>query len=381
MFVRQQASSSSNPKCSGFIAPPGALCTTPSFQQELRGNERVIRRAEQQRQQVAQPQKPMDGLEGNRDRLNTLFDTAEDKLCAQPHPGPARQLSCGSPGKKKKSRSAEPTSLTASGWITTHLAVARVRPSRTGRDEKGPTEVGETRYREVASRARPGAGKHRRPARQDWPNRKLGANSSSRPKRQRRSRRSRRKLDDEAMSRYQQQRLQQQRQQREVQEADRDAYDQRGDDTLELEGLQLRLADSSRVTSAGLAGEPSLASLAFEFPVRGVAYRFTTPRGEVAITARAVSDRSVDTMKRLGLVLLALAIYAGLYKFVERISTRRAGYFLQPEGKRKAARISILLVFLGVVSAVGGVLPVIGIVAVIAGVVIWIAPHRSPQSV
>ncbi|HEY5311334.1 MAG TPA: hypothetical protein VIK18_02400, partial [Pirellulales bacterium] len=52
-----------------------------------------------------------------------------------------------------------------------------------------------------------------------------------------------------------------------------------------------------------------LASLDVKIPRRGVVYRFTTPRGEVHVTAQAVSARLTTSLFRLGIVAL-VALFA-----------------------------------------------------------------------
>ena len=100
-----------------------------------------------------------------------------------------------------------------------------------------------------------------------------------------------------------------------------------------------------------------LASLPVEFPVRGVTYSFTTPRGQAAITARAISHRSIETTQRLGAVLLAIVIGGALYRFVRR-------------GVLTGATGSTMLIAVGIVSILSGVLPIAGLVLVIVGGVI-----------
>jgi len=171
----------------------------------------------------------------------------------------------------------------------------------------------------------------------------------------------------EVVERYQQQLEQRAQQEKQVFEFDAStvaeatiAADVEGDGvvTFGLEG---------RRVSPALAGMATgLASLPVEFSVRGVAYSFTTPRGEVAITARAVSHRSVDTAQRLGVVLLVLVIGGALYRFV-----RRGG----PTG----ATGSTVLIIVGIVSILSGVLPIAGLAMVIVGGVIKSRRRRLEQ--
>ena len=100
-----------------------------------------------------------------------------------------------------------------------------------------------------------------------------------------------------------------------------------------------------------------LASLSVELPVRGRVYRFTTPRGEVAISARAVSNRFLDALEHSGVVVLAIVVGVGLFWIVRH---RRLA------GLAEAGGTTVLIV-LGVASIITGVLPVVGLAAIVFG--------------
>ncbi|MGA2618168.1 MAG: autotransporter-associated beta strand repeat-containing protein [Thermoguttaceae bacterium] len=103
-----------------------------------------------------------------------------------------------------------------------------------------------------------------------------------------------------------------------------------------------------------------LASLDFELPRRGTVYRFTTPRGEVELTARHVSN---DLLTRLGgLVLVALVGLAACYG-VRQARPGQLAWLARPAG-------IILLLLVGLVMIAGGVLPVLGLVLLAAGTVL-----------
>jgi len=120
---------------------------------------------------------------------------------------------------------------------------------------------------------------------------------------------------------------------------------------------------------APAAGEPAgLASLAVEFPVRGTPYFFTTPRGEVTITARGISQASLGTLEHAGVVLLAVVLYA----LIRRAARR---------GRLVTLLGPTLLIVLGLASLVTGVLPLLGAAMVVAGVVIRISRGRRQRAV
>jgi hypothetical protein len=101
-----------------------------------------------------------------------------------------------------------------------------------------------------------------------------------------------------------------------------------------------------------------LVSLDIELPQRGVEYRFTTPRGEVEITARAVSRNMLQTVQRLAICLLGAVVILSVYRLIR--------------GRESALvsnrATSILLIVLGAVSLVGGVMPLAGLLILVIGI-------------
>ena len=105
--------------------------------------------------------------------------------------------------------------------------------------------------------------------------------------------------------------------------------------------------------------------------MRGILYQFTTPRGDVTITARAVSRPFLANLARLAIVFAVIAVLWRGYKFV-----------LQERFADKYGRtISIALIVAGMVSVLTGVLPLAGVLAIIVGLVprfgMW--KNRQPQ--
>ncbi len=129
--------------------------------------------------------------------------------------------------------------------------------------------------------------------------------------------------------------------------------------------------EAAGLTAGAVPVAPAgLASLDVEIPRRGVVYRFTTPRGEVEITARAVSRPFMVNIENLVLVLAIALVGWGIYRFVSRAD------FIARYGRSAA----VTLVVLGAISVVVGVLPVIALLACIGGITLGIHSRRSCTS-
>jgi hypothetical protein len=128
--------------------------------------------------------------------------------------------------------------------------------------------------------------------------------------------------------------------------------------------------DFSAMSARARADEGvGLASLAVEFPVRGVSYFFTTPRGEVAITARSVSHQFIETMRRIGLALAVIAIGLAIYATWPKWHT---SWF--------TSRVwSTLAIVMGSIGTVAGVLPILAVVVLVAGVAAKIHLRRRKR--
>lgn len=106
------------------------------------------------------------------------------------------------------------------------------------------------------------------------------------------------------------------------------------------------------------AGEMGFASLDVVLPERGVEYLFTTPRGDIEITAQNVSTEQVDRVTGL-LSILAILIGIGVvYRLGQAIV-----------GRTSPRTLAITSILLGVLSFISGVLPVVGIVMIVWGIV------------
>ena len=118
------------------------------------------------------------------------------------------------------------------------------------------------------------------------------------------------------------------------------------------------------VTKPGFvpAAPSGLASLDFELPERGRLYRFTTPRGDMELAARAVSTA---WLARLGGLAVIVGLVLAGYGFA-RVARRRTFSGLR---SRTAAA---LLAVLGVLSLVSGLLPILGLACLVIGIVAFV---------
>lgn len=111
---------------------------------------------------------------------------------------------------------------------------------------------------------------------------------------------------------------------------------------------------------------PGMASLDVQLPARGRVYRFTTPRGDVEVTASAASRPLIEGLERVGgvaaLVIVVLAI---------RRLARRRSFGLQTQ-----STLSTVLIVLGIIGLFVGILPVAGLIAIVIGVIMKIHLFR-----
>ncbi len=110
-----------------------------------------------------------------------------------------------------------------------------------------------------------------------------------------------------------------------------------------------------------------MASLDVELPRRGTVYRFTTPRGEVEITARAASLPLIEGLERLGAVVGLVIVVLVVRRFVRNRT-------LSPRGQ---GLVSTALIVLGIIGTVFGVFPLAGVAAVIVGIVMKVILRRA----
>jgi hypothetical protein len=111
-----------------------------------------------------------------------------------------------------------------------------------------------------------------------------------------------------------------------------------------------------------------LASLDVQLPERGRLYQFTTPRGETAVSANSISLNVLSRLLRLACVLAVAALAWALSRERARQTAQR---FL-------ASRVfGVAIILLGFASVLTGMLPIAGLLAVIAGVVIIVRQRGS----
>lgn len=146
---------------------------------------------------------------------------------------------------------------------------------------------------------------------------------------------------------------------------------------LEVEGLYIngRLPAGSGLSNseptnateqAEPTGHPSLASLDFELPARGVDFYFRAPRGTVSVTAVPVQEQLVQTSLST-LLIVVTSILAWIVSLAV-LQVKRFG------GR---AILSLLIGLAGFVSMVSGIYPAFGLVVVIAAIGIAIGPESA----
>ena len=131
-----------------------------------------------------------------------------------------------------------------------------------------------------------------------------------------------------------------------------------------IPGIEAELFDNrSAQTKGEAAGDAFMASLDVDLPVRGREYFFTTPRGEVKLSAQGIATQ---VYQRLYASLAVLAIAAGawvIYLLCTRLTQTRLG----------AIAVGCVLVLFGVISLVQGYLPIYGGLALLAAIVLFIS--------
>jgi len=126
------------------------------------------------------------------------------------------------------------------------------------------------------------------------------------------------------------------------------------------------LAGRATAAPAGPTAPAGLASLDFELPTDKNLYelhRFTTPRGEAELTARTISNNMLAKLGLLaGIAAACLLIWAAFWLVRRGVLV----WFRRPAG-------AALLAIAGLVSLCGGLLPVVGLVAMLAGIGLLVA--------
>ena len=106
-----------------------------------------------------------------------------------------------------------------------------------------------------------------------------------------------------------------------------------------------------------------LASLDIELPQRGVEFLFTTPRGNIEITARSIATPHYQRMLHF-LLIVAVLVAATILCQIGLYWNARTGRTLK----------CLCLVGLGFLSMVLGILAIAGLIAFLVGLVLLLAP-------
>ncbi len=126
--------------------------------------------------------------------------------------------------------------------------------------------------------------------------------------------------------------------------------------------------------TSGLSdGDSGFASLDVELPVRGKLFLFTTPRGDTQITVQAVPKKQLWRCAQFGIAVAVLFVLWAAGWCFSRV--------LAHLGQRTQAT---LLILLGIASLVIGILPVIGLLALLWGsgklAMSFLAVHEEPRA-
>jgi len=113
-----------------------------------------------------------------------------------------------------------------------------------------------------------------------------------------------------------------------------------------------------------------LASLDVRLPERGKMYLFTTPRGDIEITASAVSASTLSRLSGLAAVLFAIFLVWLLSRESSRRVWRRLG---------ESTAVGIAIVILGLACLILGVFPFASLLVIIIGLFIVIRSRLTPS--
>jgi hypothetical protein len=136
--------------------------------------------------------------------------------------------------------------------------------------------------------------------------------------------------------------------------------------TFGLDAFQrLRIHDVRRGGLGGgglgddMFGEATgFASLDVQLPQRGTEYRFTTPRGNIEIQARAIDNSLWLRAKKLAIVAGLILLVAFCVRIIRSVNERILG-----------PKLAMLLIIIGLLMLVLGVAPVLGGIALVVGII------------
>jgi hypothetical protein len=107
------------------------------------------------------------------------------------------------------------------------------------------------------------------------------------------------------------------------------------------------------------AVESHLASLDVDLPQRGVEFLFTTPRGDIEITGRAVSAPLISRLVRLLWIVVGLVVLVIVYRLLQRIGPPLV----------HSMWAAALLLLAGLFSVLFGLFAIVGLLALVVGLV------------
>ncbi len=131
----------------------------------------------------------------------------------------------------------------------------------------------------------------------------------------------------------------------------------------------LRAGLEEEALAQGVAGRAGLSSLDFQLPERGQVFYFTTPRGEVDITARPVERELGDRLISFGWLLAMIIALMIASAIVQRAARSRTGRILSV----------LLLCGGGLLMILGGLFPIFGI-AMFFGSILLALDWRSRRA-
>ncbi|MBL8829152.1 MAG: hypothetical protein JNM18_19370 [Planctomycetaceae bacterium] len=142
-------------------------------------------------------------------------------------------------------------------------------------------------------------------------------------------------------------------------------------------GYAMPAGQPAREQQLAAAAPPAqgFASLDVELPQRGRVYRFTTTRGDLRLSARAVSRHWFESVSQFVLVIVGILVLGGIVRLL-RSETMR-GWLDSPWCSGALTLVGLLLMC-------SGLLPVIGLIAMLGGVGViarslrfrWLAPGQ-----
>jgi hypothetical protein len=125
-------------------------------------------------------------------------------------------------------------------------------------------------------------------------------------------------------------------------------------------------ADKAGLLTTGLAttAPPArgFASLDVDLPTRGQVYRFTTTRGDLRLSARAVSRHWFDGLARLGMVVAGIVV---LWLMVRVLRNPGVIHYVD------SAVCGGLLLIVGLLFMCSGLLPIVGVLAILGSLAIF----------